>query len=133
MMRKRTAWLLPLFVMGGIFYLSHIPGGSFPPLFPMADKVVHGVLYAGLGIALMRALHYSWGGFSVLMGCAGLLVALIYGVTDEWHQWYIPGRSTEFADLVADGIGAVIGILCYVAYHWYRAGHGRLPRTAASH
>ena len=44
------------------------------------------------------------------LGGVGLavLLATLYGVTDEGHQWFVPGRTAEVADLVADAVGAAV-------------------------
>ena len=33
----------------------------------------------------------------------------LYGVTDEWHQLYVPGRVSDPADWIADVVGLVLG------------------------
>ena len=38
------------------------------------------------------------------------IVALLYAITDEVHQTFIPGRSGEVRDVLIDMIGATIGI-----------------------
>ena len=42
---------------------------------------------------------------------------LAYGASDEWHQSFVPGRSVDVADWIADAIGVVVGVLFY---HWLR-------------
>jgi VanZ family protein len=39
-----------------------------------------------------------------------LVLALLYAVTDEWHQAYVPGRSASFFDVLVDSCGALIGL-----------------------
>jgi len=39
-----------------------------------------------------------------------LLASILYGATDEFHQVFVPGRTPEIYDLVADGVGALICI-----------------------
>ena len=55
---------------------------------------------------------------------AFLLVAAVGGL-DEWHQRYIQGRSTEFADWMADSSGGLIGALV-----WLAGSRLKTPRTA---
>lgn len=80
---------------------------------PGSDKVVHAVLYAVLGwtLALGRvrtpgSLPHVW---PVLAGC-------LYGATDEWHQWFVPGRFVSFGDWVADVVGVVLGYTLYITW-----------------
>jgi len=37
----------------------------------------------------------------------GVLIAAAYGATDELHQYFVPGRQADVADLLADAIGAI--------------------------
>ncbi len=38
------------------------------------------------------------------------LICLGYAITDEIHQWFVPGRSMQISDIVVDSLGAVVGI-----------------------
>jgi VanZ family protein len=38
------------------------------------------------------------------------LIATAYGVTDELHQRYVPHRTADVADLVADALGAAVAV-----------------------
>jgi len=92
-----------------IYYLSDQPGIDITPLFPQQDKVLHLVAYGVLGFLAMgsckaggcrhRAVHY-W-----------LVVALVsvYGVLDEVHQYFVPGRHSDVLDVLADIIGGLLG------------------------
>lgn len=92
-----------------IFYLSHQPGLDIKPLFTHQDKLLHLFAYGVLGFLAMgscragscrhRATHY-W--------LAVLLVGL-YGVLDEFHQYFIPGRQSDVYDVLADVTGALLG------------------------
>jgi len=73
---------------------------------PVGDKVAHGVAYGVLGSAL------AWGRIDSEASLAhGWLLALgmVYGMSDEWHQMYVPGRSPDPADLLADAVGLSLG------------------------
>lgn len=72
----------------------------------MNDKVLHFGLYFVLGSTL------AWGRdrSGRVVGHALLVVlGVLYGVTDEWHQSFVPGRDASFADWIADCIGVVAG------------------------
>lgn len=89
-----------------IFYLSHLPGDSTPELGAVPDWAAHIVLYGVLGVAL------TWGrvrsadrpGWYAL-GAFGLL----WAVSDEWHQSFVPGRHPSVSDVVADVVGLFLG------------------------
>jgi VanZ family protein len=99
--------------MGAIFYASSL---SDPPLPANTDKPLHWLAYLGLAIVVVRALA---GGLprriTARVALTAVLVTVMYGVTDEVHQLYVPGRSAELLDLAADAAGACAGTLvCYV-------------------
>lgn len=122
--------VIPMLVcMGIIFFLSHQPGDSFDlPLFPGADKLVHMIAYGVLGATVIF-------GFSsearrnkrVLVLVAAVLVPVLFGLSDEYHQSYVAGRSSEVLDLVADGAGSlVVGLL------WFFKGADNLQHISES-
>ena len=73
------------------------------------DKVVHAIVYSVLGglffLALRQTSSLTVGRLIVLAAA----FAFIYGVTDEVHQLFVPGRSAEVYDALADGIGGMLG------------------------
>lgn len=89
-------WALFLYLQSGSpdagGFLSHFPDG--------ADKVAHAGAYAVLGALLTLGSGRAW---------AGVLLALAFGVSDEIHQSFVPNRASEVLDVVADGVGALIG------------------------
>lgn len=97
--------------MGLLFYLSHQPSLHTPELFPNQDKLIHAVVYGALGVMLLgtqplRAGRYTWQQIG-----ASVLIASLYGASDELHQSFIPGRSPEVADWIADTLGALAAVL----------------------
>jgi VanZ family protein len=73
------------------------------------DWAGHGAGYGVLAALLLRAL--AGGRLARVTSAAALWAvagAAIYGVTDEWHQAFVPGRSPSLADLAADTAGAVL-------------------------
>ena len=94
--------------MAIIFALSAGPSLPLPRL--TTDKMVHAGVYAGLAALIARAFA---GGLPkrITPGTALLAVAVTvaYGVSDEWHQLFVPGRTADRADVLADAIGALVG------------------------
>ncbi len=72
------------------------------------DKVMHFGAYAVLGWLLAYGAQRS--------GVAPVwpvLVGLLYAASDEWHQSFVPGRSVEAADWIADALGVAAGVWGY--------------------
>lgn len=111
-MRSRWFWILPLAVALTIFWLSsrsHYPAGIQLP--PPLDKVAHLSVFAALAFALDLALRMNQPGLPLYR--RHLLVFVVvcaFGATDEWHQAFVPGRSCELGDWLADCLGAVVGL-----------------------
>jgi len=90
--------------------LTSIPDPEFGPSFPGSDKVAHFGFYgvSGFLCALWRR-EAGWGFGASALGAA-MFVALL-GAVDEFHQQWIPGRSMELLDWVADFSGGAAGAL----------------------
>ena len=114
-MRSFTFSWLPLLIYAGlIFYLSSLPNPLQPFTFSSADKVLHIVEYAILGILVINVLkqYYPEQGNKRLQIFAGFLSTL-YGMGDEFHQYFVPFRDTNLFDVLADGIGSCLGVFLY--------------------
>lgn len=96
-----------------LFLLSAWPDPGGIPAFPFSDKVTHVGLYGILGIAL----GYGWSR-SPRPIAHGILIALgaLYGVTDEWHQVFVPGRVPDVADWLVDVLGLILGYGAVVVF-----------------
>jgi VanZ family protein len=93
--------------MALIYFLSsrHL---QVPALLPeYFDKLAHVLLYMPLAFLFFSAMKKS--GFTKYIFLISFLLAGIYGITDEIHQSFVPGRDAAAADVVADFFGAVIG------------------------
>ncbi len=92
-----------------IFYASHqsrLPV-ALPPI-PQVDKVIHAGIYALLAGLLARSLLAL--GLSARRALwVAVLVASVYGASDEWHQSFVPGRDPDPRDWAADTGGAAVG------------------------
>jgi len=110
MLLRRLSLLLALAWMALLFYLSHQPSLETPMLFSGQDKVLHAAVYALLGLLLLAAQPRQAQGYSRQQVGISVLIASLYGLSDEIHQYFIPGRSSEVLDWVADTAGALIAV-----------------------
>lgn len=125
----RGFWMLAALWAAIIFTLSSIPGRSFPAMAVFNyDKVLHATVYAVLGGMCYLAARGTWAirPVRLVVGCT--LVAIVYGLTDEFHQRFVPGRSSDIHDVMADGVGGLVGSL--VAALFVKLS-GRWPRPSA--
>lgn len=118
-MERLSRYLPALVWMAVIFYMSHQTGDDldtlllpwFQALFPAMRSFDwgHFILYFLLAVVYYRALlprSATWGGKALVV-----LLCLLYGITDEFHQSFVPGRSPDAADLRNDTIGAALAVL----------------------
>lgn len=136
---KRIAWTLVILWMALIFYLSHQPATesnelstgiteiiitTVENLIPNAEfdisglhhivrKNAHFIAYFILGILVINALRVSGvRGYRSMVLALGICV--LYAISDEVHQLFIPGRSGEVSDVLIDSAGASVGIGDYL-------------------
>ncbi len=123
MLLRRLSLLLALAWMAVLFYLSHQPTLATPMLFSGQDKLFHALAYAVLGFLLLGSRQLSGNGFNTAQVRSSILIASLYGISDEFHQYFVPGRSADVWDWVADTLGAVIAVslLAWSSRKWKSA------------
>ena len=105
-----SRWAPVVVYMAAIFVVSGRSDPAMPAGF--SDKSLHALAYFGLAVLAFRAIagrlpaRVTWGA-----AAAVLAISIGYGITDELHQLYVPGRSADVADLYADAIGASLGLI----------------------
>lgn len=126
--RRWWLWAPVAGYMALIFVLS---GMASPPIpARTSDKTLHLVGYGGLGVVALRAT--AGGALSGVTGgsaAAAWAIATLYGLTDEYHQSYVPERTADPADALADGVGAASTIGLVWAFGII-ARRGRTSRAA---
>jgi VanZ family protein len=103
---------LPVLVyMALIFYSSSGPITS-PTLNQIPDYYLHSLGYSLLCMLVFWALHEgleaSGGRWDYLIP---ILITILYGISDEFHQSFVPARDAELKDVFSDSAGALLGIV----------------------
>jgi VanZ family protein len=105
-------WLPVLFCMGLIFSASSLPGNNIPKLFRFQSIIFHLSAYLTLAYFFARALKNSYCDIKLSQIIFfTLLFGVIYGISDELHQAFIPYRTVSVFDVFIDGVGSFIGSL----------------------
>ncbi len=111
-MRASWGW-----VMGWAVLIEALVLWPHPPEVPQAfafvglDKLVHATLFAVQAALAARALREAsrpW--WPALVG------AIAFGALTEYQQHFIPSRSMELGDFLADSTGALVGLAVFVAW-----------------
>ncbi|NLM13957.1 MAG: VanZ family protein [Epulopiscium sp.] len=77
-------------------------------------KMAHVIIFGGLCM-LFYASFYGYVGKAIKTGIWSWSATVLYGITDEIHQLFVPGRGAQIQDVFRDGKGALIGCLIMMA------------------
>lgn len=127
--RRLLPWLYPV-ALGAMIVLASGRSEVAAPGIIGIDKVAHFAVFGLLGTILVRSrpLTRAW-------PFGAIFLVSFFGLTDELHQSFTPGRFVEFADWIADTAGATLAVTLYVNWPAYRRLLEfplRLPRRRAS-
>ena len=137
MKRKILPWALIIFWMALIFYLSHQPAtesdglsiGITEKILELIQRIVpditldigrfnhivrknaHFFVYLVLGVLVANGLTNS---SKATVFRVALLICVLYAISDEVHQLFVPGRGGQIKDVIIDSTGSLVGILGYI-------------------
>ena len=117
--RRWAFYIFPLLGYAAlIFYGSNQSRWVFePPEFFSSDKVYHLLEYGIFGLLLARIIkEYDFPHSFQKKMVWVLVISFLYGLSDEFHQWFIPGRFATFGDVLADGLGGGLGGLLFFKF-----------------
>ncbi len=115
-------WAPPLVWMALIYYVSDqstLPTLSDSLLDAVVKYGAHFVEYAVLALLWYRAI-YSRFPHPKIQPLA-LLIVVIYALSDEFHQSFVPGRSATWQDVAVDMIGGASALLVWNFVHQWRS------------
>ena len=105
---QRVCYLLAATWMIFIFLLSHQHSLPTPALFPGQDKLFHGIFFGILGSFYLGSMPRNHAGYTFMQAGIATMLVGFYGITDEIHQYFVPGRTTELLDIIADTMGGLV-------------------------
>lgn len=80
-------------------------------------KLAHFCIYTALGFFVSGAVFCTrFNKPRLLRSAIALIICVLYAVTDEIHQSFIPGRSCELRDVIIDSSGALLGTLIMIGF-----------------
>ncbi len=104
----RIAAALAVLHAATVFFLSSLSNPLPELTMRVSDKILHGIEYASLAALVRVALGATRLGARRAF-LAAVVAASLYGASDEFHQWFVPGRSCDVRDWLADTAGALAG------------------------
>lgn len=82
----------------------------------------HFSIYLVLGFLTSWALKLNFTGYRLIF--ASLIICILYSISDEIHQIFVPGRAFQFFDLALDTAGSFIAVLLFVNFSYIFAKKG---------
>ena len=100
--------------------LSQVPGATY-----VWDKLAHCTVFGTLCLLTLRATHGGARPLALRPAAAAFFLVLLWGVLDEVHQSFVPGRDASARDVAADALGAALALALWAAWR----GTARIPRA----
>jgi len=111
-------WVPSIVWMAVIYYLSDQPGEKLGSFLPLVQKLFPGIQdfdWGHFAAYFILACTYYWGlqayGNGFWIKAAVVVLCVLYGVSDEFHQQFVDGRHPDLKDLRNDTIGAILAML----------------------
>ncbi|MGB0910514.1 MAG: VanZ family protein [Nitrospirales bacterium] len=83
------------------------------------DKIIHAIEYAILAVLFYRVYLYGAGSSATVYApMLAIVSAILFGMTDEVHQYFVPHRHADGWDVFADAVGALFGVRLW---QWLRS------------
>lgn len=141
------AWMLVIFMLsaqissesdslssGITKFVLNLINGLFPRLeiefsvfSHFVRKSAHFIAYLILGILSLHAIDEEKN-TKLTRFMKALLICVLYAMSDEFHQLYVPGRSGELKDVLLDSTGSLVGILGYFFIRYRAKKHAEYNR-----
>ena len=122
MMSKYSSWIPAILYMMFIFYLSSHSAPEEARWFPViaelkvSHMIEYGVLFLLIRYGLIRTIAYDMPSIFAL----ALMITILYGLTDEFHQIFVATRTARLVDVVADGAGGILAQAAIIVSGYYR-------------
>ena len=122
MIARRLALWGPLTAALAIVFclssLSRVPGAEL-----VWDKLLHAAGYGGISVLALRAFHSGFAPLRARATTGAFVFMVVWFISDEFHQSFVPGRSASAADVLADVVGFALA-----SAGWSAARMSRGPR-----
>ena len=110
-------WCPALVMMVLIFFFSSLPSKSIPyygGLDFLIKKGAHAIGYGLLGLSYYYALPRSLS--RIYRWLLAMIMAILFALSDEFHQSFVEGRNSGLNDVLIDGLGAAFALFLGAGY-----------------
>ena len=114
-LQKFIIYWFPILVYCLLIYIqSSHPSPQSLPDWPFMDKLLHFACYALLAALFLRAFNTTPLKHNLkLVLILSVLLSALYGISDEIHQSFVPYRSADYMDVLANILGSIAGVYLY--------------------
>ncbi|HSX39866.1 MAG TPA: VanZ family protein [Candidatus Saccharimonadales bacterium] len=109
-MLKIVKWAPSIILCGFIFYWSSVPGAEINSL-QLGDETLHRVVHYSLFFLLCLFFYIPTKSFK-----KAVLLTIAYAFSDEFHQRYVPRRSSSLEDIYVDTFGALSAAILWSTF-----------------
>lgn len=105
-------------IMAGIYLLSD--QSTLPRPLGLSAQLIAIMGHFAVYLVLSVSIWWVLGLFPLRMWSRLLLAfsgALLFGISDEWHQSFVPGRTPDILDIAVDAFGALTGLVIVAVLH----------------
>jgi len=108
---NKLSWAFVVVMVLFIFYISSLTFPPVPPGINIKAILYHFFAFFFLAFFLLPALVK---GKKKNLIFIAIILAVLYGISDEFHQLFVPGRVCSFSDILADSAGIFLASFLYV-------------------
>lgn len=113
---KGCRWLPALIWMVVIFGLSHQTGSDLNSYLPWVQRLMPWLNSFNIGhfvsyFILACLIWWAMASHRLNVSFIVVFICILYGITDEYHQSFIPGRTPDLLDIRNDTIGALLAMV----------------------
>lgn len=109
---SKISWVITIFGAIAIFYISTITFGPGTPKTNLLSIFYH--FFAFFFFALFLQISSLKGQKKYLVFIIAFSLAVLYGISDELHQYFVPGRSGNLFDVRTDILGIMLASMIYL-------------------
>jgi len=105
-----VTWMAIIFAFSSQAHSGEVTRQYFGSFNILLRKAGHVSEFALLFLLLRRALRHTIGG-AVALTTTAIFLTILYAASDEYHQSFVPGRTSSIFDVAVDSAGIALALL----------------------